>query len=50
MPDSFTPRKLTSVSSTTSPIANGASWSRSAGIALAAYCAPEEIDTATVST
>ncbi len=50
VPDSLTPRRLTSVRTTTSPIANAASWSRSAGIALAAYCAPDEIETATVST
>ena len=32
------------------PAAKLASWPLSAGIAEAAYCAPEEIDTATVST
>ena len=50
VPDSLTPRRLSSVSSTTSPMANDTSWPRSAGSAVAAYWAPEEIDTATVST
>ena len=38
------------MSSTTMMLANDASWPLSAGSADAAYCAPDEIDTATVST
>ena len=49
-PDSLTPRRFSSMSTTTIDSANAASCPRSAGIATAAYCAPEETDTATVST
>ena len=50
VPDSRMPRRLSAVSSTTSPAANVASCPDRMGIAEAAYCAPDEIDTATVST
>ncbi|GMA25782.1 hypothetical protein GCM10025864_35410 [Luteimicrobium album] len=49
-PDSLTPRRFATASSTTSPIANGTSCPRRAGIADAAYWVPDEIDTATVRT
>ena len=49
-PDSRMPRRFMAVSRTTMTTATVASWSRKAGIAAAAYWAPEEIDTATVST
>jgi len=48
VPDSFTPRRLIIAMITTREIANTASWPRRAGIAAAAYWAPEEIETATV--
>ena len=50
VPDSRTPRRLTAMSTTTRTTASSASWPRSPLIADAAYCAPEEIETATVST
>jgi hypothetical protein len=44
------PRRLIAISRTTSTMATVASWCWRLGTAAAAYCAPEEIDTATVST
>ena len=38
------------MSTSTTTAANRASCPRSSGIAAAAYCAPEDTDTATVST
>jgi hypothetical protein len=49
-PDSRMPRRLMAISSTTSAHATTGSCPLSAGNAEAAYCAPEEIETATVST
>ncbi len=44
------PRRFIAISSSTMIEANVASWCWTAGIAADAYCAAEEIDTATVST
>ena len=50
VPDSRMPRRLIAISTTTRTVANVASCPRSGSMAEAAYCAPDEIDTATVST
>ncbi len=50
VPDSRMPRRFMAVSRMTRPEANVASCPERTGIADAAYCAPDEIDTATVST
>ena len=50
VPDSRTPRRFMVVSTTTTTTANSVSWPRRAGMADAAYCDPDETDTATVST
>ncbi len=50
MPDSRTPRRFAVVSSTTATTATRTLWSSSGATAVAAYCAAEEIETATVST
>ena len=47
-PDSRMPRRLMAISSSTMTAPNSASCPCSGSIALAAYCAAEEIDTATV--
>ena len=44
------PRRLIAIRTSTMIVANVASCPLRAPIAEAAYCAPEEIDTATVST
>jgi hypothetical protein len=44
------PRRLIAIRTMTMIVANVASWPLSAPTADAAYCAPDEIDTATVST
>ena len=49
-PDSRTPRRFIAVSTATAATPARASWPFSSGIAVAAYCAAELIDTATVST
>ena len=50
VPDSRTPRRFIAIRATTSRLATVASWPLSDGIAAAAYCAPDEMVTATVST
>jgi hypothetical protein len=50
VPDSRTPRRLTAARAITRTAATTASWPEIAGIAEAAFCTPEETDTATVST
>ena len=50
VPDSRMPRRLIAISTITIAVAKLASWPLSESIAEAAYCAPDEIDTATVST
>ena len=50
VPDSLTPRRLIAISRTTSPDATQALCPSMASIAEAAFCTPDEIDTATVST
>ena len=50
VPDSRMPRRFIAISNSTRAEANMASWPTSAGIAPAAYCAPDEMETATVST
>ena len=50
VPDSRMPRRFIAISSSTKTVAAVASCPTRAGTAPAAYCAPEEIDTATVST
>ena len=49
-PDSRTPRRFSAVRSTTSPTASGTSCPSRNGRADFAFCTPDEIDTATVST
>ena len=49
-PDSRTPRRFIAVRSTTATTATAASCPRMAGTIEAAYCAADEIDTATVRT
>ena len=44
------PRRLIAISSSTMMLAKTASWPLSWCTAAAAYCAPDEIDTATVRT
>ncbi len=50
VPDSRTPRRFIVVRNSTAITAAAAWWPSRAGIAEAAYCAADEIDTATVST
>ena len=50
VPDSRMPRRFMAASRMTRTVANVASWPLRAPTAEAAYCAPDEIDTATVST
>jgi hypothetical protein len=49
-PDSLTPRRFISVSSTMTAIAQGTLFSTTKGIAEPRFSMPEEIDTATVRT
>ena len=44
------PRRFIAIRPTTIATATITSWPLKAGIAAAAYCEPDEIDTATVST
>ena len=50
VPDSRMPRRLIAIRTSTADEANSTSWSLRKGMADAAYCAADEIDTATVST
>ena len=50
VPDSFTPRRFIVMRNRTAMIAIVASWPWSGSMAAAAYCAADEIDTATVRT
>ncbi len=50
VPDSRTPLRLADISSTVATTATVTSWPCSDSIVEAAYCAAEEIDTATVRT
>ena len=50
LPDSRTPRRFMAVSAAISATAASTSWPRSHEKAAAAFCTPEEIDTATVRT
>ncbi len=50
VPDSRTPRRFRAASTSTSTHAQNASWPETNPMAEAAFCTPEEIDTATVST
>ena len=50
VPDSRTPRRLADMSSSTATTATSTSWPWNASIVDAAYCAADEIETATVST
>ncbi len=50
VPDSRTPRRLAAIRSRTAATATVTSWPSRAPIVEAAYCAAEEMDTATVST
>ena len=50
VPDSRMPRRFMAASRMTRTVANVASWPLRAPTADAAYCAPDEIDTATVRT
>ncbi|CAM5373492.1 hypothetical protein SGRIM128S_07103 [Streptomyces griseomycini] len=50
VPDSLTPRRFISVSSTITPIAQATLCSTTNGIAEPRFSMPEEIDTATVRT
>ena len=49
-PDSRTPRRFSAARITTNVTATGASCCATQGMADAAFCTPEEIDTATVRT
>ena len=50
LPDSRTPRRFIAVRKMTSPIATSTSWPRNDGMAVAAFCTPDETETATVRT
>ena len=50
VPDSLTPRRFIVIRKSVATIASSASCPCSGLIAAAAYCAADEIDTATVST
>ncbi len=50
VPDSRTPRRLTAISTSVAVTAIDTWWPSKAPMAVDAYCAAEEIDTATVST
>ena len=50
LPDSRTPLRFIAVRKTTSPTATSTSCPRSDGMAVAAFCTPDETETATVRT
>ena len=50
VPDSRTPRRFAAISSSAATTATTTSWPWNASIVEAAYCAADEIDTATVRT
>ena len=50
LPDSRTPRRFIAVRKMTRPMATWTSWPRNDGIAVAAFCTPDETETATVRT
>ena len=50
VPDSRTPRRFSVISTSTAMEATQASWPSRNGISDLAFCTPEEMETATVST
>ncbi len=50
VPDSRTPRRFSAASTSTSTLAQKASWPETKSRADPAFCTPDEIDTATVIT
>ena len=50
VPDSRTPRRFSAISTRTATAATQASWPSMNGSSDLAFCTPEEIETATVST